>query len=144
MNTKKCFKCGEIKNLSDFYRHSKMLDGHVNKCKECNKKDVRDNRKDKIEYYREYDANRGSRTTADNKRNYRNKYPMKYAAHIMIANALRDGRLKKSEQCQECGKEHEHIHGHHDDYAKPLVVRWLCPPCHFKWHTENGEALNAN
>lgn len=101
---KQCFKCLEIKPLTEFYKHKQMADGHVNKCKECSKKDVRNNRKEKIEYYREYDANRGSRTTADNKRNYRNKYPMKYAAHIMIGNALRDGRLKKANNAKNAEK----------------------------------------
>ena len=140
---KKCFKCGEVKPLSAFYKHQKMADGHVNKCKECNKSDVRENRLLKVDYYREYDKERGSRQTAEYQKSYRNEFPMKYAAHRLISNSLRDVRISKPDNCQECGNYHEYIHGHHDDYALPLVVRWLCPPCHKAWHDKNGEAKNG-
>jgi hypothetical protein len=40
---KRCFKCGIEKELDEFYKHPMMPDGHVNKCMECNKRDVREN-----------------------------------------------------------------------------------------------------
>jgi len=58
MNTKDCFKCGLNKTLDNFYKHPQMPDGHVNKCKECNKVDVRKNYSLKKEQYHEYDKGR--------------------------------------------------------------------------------------
>lgn len=158
--SKKCFKCGAYKTLNQFYKHPQMPDGHVNKCKECNKKDVRDNRKAKIDYYLEYDRGRASRP---DRVNARNKYAqtndgktasnkakkkwsesniIKRSAAIIVGNAARDGRLIKSYVCESCGVKGR-IHGHHDDYCYPLKVRWLCSKCHCDWHKKNGEGLNG-
>lgn len=39
--TKVCFKCHREQDLECFYAHPEMKDGHLNKCKDCTKKDVR-------------------------------------------------------------------------------------------------------
>jgi len=140
---KQCFKCGEVKDLSCFYKHPHMADGRVNKCKECNRADVRENRRKKIDYYRAYDKKRGARKTKAQITAYNTAYPSKYKAKIALGNAVRDGKISKATKCESCGDSHYWLHGHHDDYSLPLDVRWLCPPCHFAWHKENGEGLNG-
>lgn len=37
---KKCFKCGIIKPLDEYYKHAQMGDGHLNKCKDCARNDT--------------------------------------------------------------------------------------------------------
>ena len=41
MDVKKCFKCGELKPLTEFYTHPGTADGFLNKCKACTRKDTR-------------------------------------------------------------------------------------------------------
>ncbi len=137
---KTCKDCKKKKNISEFYKNGSMLDGHLNSCKECIKAGVRKNRADNIDHYREYDRNRGNRQSREYLKNYRAKFRKKYIAHNMVNNAIRDGKLF-SEQCEICGSHSSHAH--HDDYAKPLNVRWLCAVHHKEWHKENGEGKNA-
>ena len=44
--SKICFKCGQEKFLSAYYKHERMGDGHLNKCKDCTKKDVKERESD--------------------------------------------------------------------------------------------------
>jgi len=149
---KTCFKCKRELELSEFYRHPKMADGRLGKCKECTRRDVNENRKEKRDYYLEYDRTRyyaehekrkkachswskkhpdiANRAKAAHRRNH----PEKYAATNAVYNALRNGRLIKS-PCSGCGSV-ERVHGHHEDYTKPLDVVWLCPSCHGLRHAE--------
>lgn len=143
---KTCFKCNKELPLDMFYKHPQMKDGRVNKCKECNKKDVRENRAANIDYYREYDIARSKtekRKSLNTKltKRYRVINKVKYAAHSLVSNEIRSGRMKKPDACSQCDSKDRVIHGHHDDYTKPLDVRWLCVICHKKWHKENGEGF---
>lgn len=137
---KKCFKCGEVFSLNEFYRHSQMKDGHLNKCKSCSKSDSTENRNKNIDRIREYDRRRGNRQGKDYCKKYREKTPNKYKAHNIVNNAIRDGKLFK-ESCNECGSS-DRVHAHHDDYSKPLNIRWLCSAHHSQWHRDNSEGEN--
>ncbi len=66
---------------------------------------------------------------------FRAENPEKYLAHTKVGNALRDGRLTKGD----CERPSEmtckgRIEAHHDDYSKPLDVRWLCKAHHNELH----------
>ena len=133
---KRCFKCGETKDLAAFYKHPMMADGHLNKCKECAKKDVRLNsrrtRNERISYEKERSQRPERRAAAlryQAKRRVEHKE--KYIARQAVGNAIRDGRLMKG-TCEVCGTR-DRVEGHHDDYSKPLDVRWLC----FRHHREH-------
>lgn len=52
---KKCFKCFNTKPLSEFYKHPQTKDGYLNKCKDCTKKDSRDNEKNSSISFESYD-----------------------------------------------------------------------------------------
>lgn len=140
-----CVKCG-IDRGNEFYSRDRT-------CKECRKRRVRENRAEKIDYYREYDKNRfqnDPKVLARHKRYQktpkgkaamdaaRKKFlvnnPEKRAAHIRLGNAIRDGAILKPPKCSSCGVTGVRIHGHHDDYSKPLDVIWVCSKCHWKIH----------
>jgi ribosomal protein S27AE len=62
------------------------------------------------------------------------RYPEKRSARAKVAAALASGRLVKPPACSECDQRTPVLQAHHDDYAKPLDVRWLCTRCHGRAH----------
>jgi hypothetical protein len=132
---KTCFKCLLAKPMAEFYKHAQMGDGHLNKCKECSKADVKKHRQDNWESVRAYDRMRASQPhrVATRQRivgEYAAQYPVRKKANTAVSNALRDGRLKK-QPCWVCG---EKAVAHHPDYDRPLDVVWLCQPHHKQAH----------
>jgi len=159
--TKKCSQC-TYKPLSEFNKHSGRKDGLQSACKGCSR--ASQSRYAKTEAgkatqakastkYAKTDAGKRShakyRKTAAGKlvqcrydAKYQSANPIKIKAQNSINNAIRDGRMEKPTTCEECPSTGK-IQAHHDDYALPLVVRWLCRTCHIAWHAENGPGLNG-
>lgn len=130
-----CFKCGTLKPLSMFYKHKRMGDGHLNKCIECAKKDVRKHRKEN-DSVREYDRKRAKQphrvsATVQNTSKYRSKFPERQAANNAVAKALKAGMLEKL-PCWECGE--TETEAHHPAYSMRLSVVWLCSRHHKEIH----------
>lgn len=133
---KTCFKCGAQKAIDDFYRHPMMADGHLGKCKDCTKLDVRVDRHTKPRV-REYDRKRADLPHRKAAREriaaaWAEKNPEGRKAQHVANNALRNGRLERKTLCEGCGlpKTAALAEKHHPDYSKPLLVVWLCKPCH--------------
>ncbi len=138
--------------MADFYRHPSSADGLMSVCKACHRANVRANRVANAEHYRAFDQARsmtpervaaraayqateaGKQAVRRAKRSYVRRNPMKKAATNAVANALRDGRLHR-QPCEVCGA--DKAQAHHDDYSKPLDVRWLCTTHHAEWHRHN-------
>lgn len=131
---KTCFKCRKSLPLSEFYRHPRMDDGHLNKCKACTKKDVKKNRDENVERYRAYDRTRGKRPS---KVDFRKKNKGVGRAYSRVSRAIRDGIIPKL-PCEVCAS--PDALAHHDDYDKPLKVTWLCQVHHKARHKMLREA----
>jgi hypothetical protein len=59
--------------------------------------------------------------------------PEQRAAGWITRKAVQQGLLEKAEACERCGKKKKLL-AHHDDYSKPLEVKWLCWGCHQHCH----------
>ena len=143
IRSKKCFKCNAVKLLEEFYKHPNMPDGHVNKCKECNKNDATTHRNKNLEKVREYDRARGKeskriKAATEITRLWRAEDARRNVAHSSVAKAIRNGTLVR-QPCVRCA-ETKSI-AHHEDYDHPLVVMWLCQPCHKQRHKELKETF---
>lgn len=71
---KECFKCHEVKLLTEFYRHAKMADGHLNKCKTCTKTEANKHRDDNLERIQQADRDRYAADPETKKKRSREYY----------------------------------------------------------------------
>ena len=134
MNTKHCRTCSTTKPVTSFHLRAASVDGLASKCIDCQKKydSERLHAPHRVKARKAYQQTENFRIShnAASKRWYE-RHPKKRAAHIALGNALRDGRIHR-QPCEVC--KNPKAEAHHDDYNKPLDVRWLCDEHHKQHH----------
>lgn len=133
---KPCIACGIVKPIDEFYVHPKMSDGHLNKCKKCviayaaNRRTTNHARVCEIDAKRDAKPERKAKKYVYGK-TYVKRNPEKARARRLVSYHKRTGKLQKL-PCERCGNIVSQ--GHHEDYSKPLDVRWMCFKCHREEH----------
>lgn len=128
--TKICFKCGKKKPLSEFYKHPEMGDGHLNKCKECTKKDMSEvyRVKSKDESWLEKERERG-----------REKYHRLGYKDRPFSHKTRDDFGLSRASCiskslRRLGFDTKGMEAHHWNYNLPFSVILLSSKAHHRLH----------
>ena len=129
---KKCRQCKEIKPTSDFFKRKKSLDGLKSHCKVCDRKYV-------AKYYYKNIEKRKSDSAKYNRvnmskiieRNLKDKVknPHKWKARQDLRNAVKQGKIIKPIDCEMSDISSAcfgRLQAHHENYNKPLKVKWLC------------------
>lgn len=138
--TKTCSACSKNKPLDEFYRLARSPDGRRARCKACDASYDRSRLHDpkrmaQRKAYQQTDAykDRHAFIAAD----WKTRHRVKKHAHDMVRSALRKGTLVRPLECEGCGPAYVgKLEAHHDDYTKPLDVKWLCDKCHKARHVE--------
>jgi len=110
-----CVLCRKHLPKEAFHPDKFRNTGVSSRCKECKTPYERTRKRDRREYHKRY--------WQENKE--------KYAARDKVRYAIKKGKLTRK-PCEVCGK--EKAYAHHDDYSKPLDVRWLCAVHHSEVH----------
>lgn len=123
--SKRCFKCGQLLPLTEFYAHPEMADGHLNKCKSCTKKDVHKNYLINIEddEYVEKERARGREKYKRLKYNER-----EHKEYLRITRSVRKFFKRRF------GKLPKHIELHHWNYNEPKNIIPLDKRIHSRLH----------
>ena len=126
---KQCFKCGKVLPLKEFYSHSRMADGHLNKCKSCTKNDVRIGyeRKSKDESWIEKERARGR------EKYHRLGYGSKPTNH-RTRRELNPHESNTSKSLRAAGYDTFNKEAHHWNYNMPRSVILMSRKAHHRLH----------
>lgn len=150
---KQCSTCLRLKPAKEFYRDKRKSDGLYSRCKACHGATVEkraktpEGRAEAVAKTLRYQASeRGRAVTGaykqsesykesirERSRAYYQRNPKKKYAHDKVYHAIKTGKLTRG-VCEVCGS--SDVHAHHDDYDRPLDVRWLCHEHHVEVHLE--------
>lgn len=134
---KVCSRCGESKPVESFHRNANMPGGRIHQCRDCCGKyrkayrashRIYDPEKNRV-YMRRYRTESREKYRAARRAAYA-RAPEKFSARSKALRAIRSGKIQKM-PCEVCGDLNSEAH--HDDYSKPLEVRWFC----FRHHRES-------
>jgi hypothetical protein len=137
--SKTCTRCAVEKPYSEFQRQaSKTKDGYYSWCKACKKISIALQKERKIANgtWDEFRLKRNDRYAKQS-----SLTPIQCKAQNALCTKVKSGKIIRL-PCEVCGE--KRVHGHHDDYAKPLEVRWLCSVHHAEWHLANGPGANGD
>ena len=115
---KQCYVCKEIKPLDDFYLQKGMLDGHLNKCKECCKMQAI--------YRRKHDIHKITREITPEKECYI-CHKVKPLRDFYKQKGMVDGRLNKCKEC--CNEYCDYQRKNNPDYYVRAIfdgMKWRC------------------
>lgn len=134
MSSKVCTKCRNALTDSEFYAHCRNRDGLQSRCKVCERvanaayqRTPEGRAKHCLWSKNYYKTPKGREARLRYKQWYQERYPERLLAERSLNRAVESGEIER-QPCWVCGA--EPAQGHHDDYSKPLEVRWLCPGCH--------------
>jgi len=74
-------------------------------------------------------------------RNY-DRFLLANRAGLKVRRAIAAGLIQRPDTCETCGRQRV-IEAAHEDYARPLEVRWLCRPCHRVWDAKHPKSLRG-
>ena len=141
-----CSRCKEKKPGDAFYENPSKANGRHSYCIPCSsivqstgRKASRSKVRAREKRYIEKNPELRRTVAIRNARRNREEKPKAAYARDVVRNEVRRGRLKRM-PCEVCGA--AYVQGHHDDYNRPRVVRWLCPIHHTEWHQANGPGAN--